>query len=508
MTITASSNPSCMNCPNFRHDTSPGGRAIGSCSESGKVIFISGVSSIDHLERIAAACPSYGEPSKGPEPAWFGYVEPVNTGAMPREELSSCRGCVNLIATNDPSVPEGLTLCGATGSRIDPETSHQGCAFAKAGIPAAKAQPLNAVITDPLRVTSPEAVAIKVMATAKREASKPTFDPLSYNTDLEVGGEDKGVILAWRKMTVGDGSKAQDVFLPIFDPEGFSESERDAIPTAGDEDRPELYHDGSGLEEAFAVNSWKLDRPMTLVGEPGVGKTEGARYLAWKLQLPFTHLQLSEETLPDEFLGHPGYSAELGTHFVEGFLPQAIQRPALVLSDEINLAQEAIRQVYRSFNSSSGTIYLDGHEDGAKRKVRKHPYCMHLMALNPVWDARNLGTREMADADVRRMNFFWLEEPEDKVIMNIILSKLEADGLVVSDEEIMGMMKVRSDIKELARSGALPFSWSIGQDVKVAQLLAFYSPSNAYKRALLDYCHPDAAETVLKAVSSVFGFTA
>lgn len=501
---TSTSVTSCMECPNFVRSTK-NGHSIGGCAEEGKVVFIGGISPVDHLARLAQSCPSAGEETPI-KPQWYSAIE-ATAPDFTSHQLSTCRGCEHFIPAPDPSVPSGLNVCGAHGGFIDPETDYHGCPFAKEGIPSAPAKPLLELVTDASALSSGAAGAARVVARAKSEARrKPFVDPSVYPTDLPVSEEDKGVIRAWRRVEAGVGEKRQEFFLPIFEPEYFHAGERELIPQTNSDDHPELYHDGSGLLEAFVVDVWQNDEPLCLVGEPGVGKTEGARWLAWLMQMPFTHLQVTEETLPDEFLGRTAFSPEIGTHFVWGRLPRAIARPGVVLSDEINTGADSILQTYRSLNSAGATIYLDGEEDATKHVVRRHAHCFHLLALNPTWDARNLGTRELADADVSRLSFFWMEEPDDKTLMQIILDKLESEQVSISNEELVGMLQVRKDIKEASRSGALPFSWSIRQDVKVAKKMAFYDPVTAYRRALLDYVHPDAAEVVLGAVRSVFGY--
>ena len=505
----------CNSCPNFRTSTlHPSGGAslsVGACAEEGRVVFIGGRSPIGHLEELATMCPSFGQEASI-EPTFFSMVE-ADTHKMtsftttPTSAVSTCRQCENFITDNDPSVPAGVSLCSVTGSAIDTEESYKGCMFASEGFPVAPAKPLNEMITSAVAISSGQGAATKVAVKAKkRAAAKVAIDPATYVSDLPVAEEDKGKIRAWRAVGVGEGKKRKEIHLPIFDPEFFDETERDLIPFTGSDEHPELYHDGkNALLETFAVESWLNDEPLCLVGEPGVGKTDGARYLAWLMQMPFTHLQVTEETLPDEFNGRTVFK-EGETKFHWGRLPRGITKPCVLLSDEINTGQDSILQSYRSLLTRSGTLYLDGEEDAAKVVVKRHPYCFHLLALNPAWDPRNLGVRELSDADVSRLSFFWLNEPSDQVIADIILANLEAEGLSVTDDELAGMLKVRKDIKELAKSGALSFSWSIRQDVKVAKKMAHYSPTTAYNRALLDYCSPDSAEAVTKAVQSVFGY--
>lgn len=519
MSISGEYISSCASCPNFVRGE-VGGKAVGLCDAFGKVVFVAGVSPVDHLKEVAQSCPSAGVETEG-VPLSYGYEAFTPLGVTPdplaAPTLDSCNQCDHMalrVGSRENGAEIEMASCTAKGIFVEPTESCKACPFAKVGMPSTAVVLLNSVISVASEAGDMEAEisstpgAPKVAAKAKRRPSKLiNFDPLTYSSDMELREADKGKIAAWRLMEVGEGDKMKKVFLPIFDPEYFTSGQRELIPQSGDATRPELYHDGSNILSTFAVESWLEGEALCFVGEPGVGKTEGARFIAWCLQLPFTHLQVTEETLPDEFLGTPGYDPTVGTYFKWGRLPRAIKVPGIVLSDEINLGQEAIRQTYRSLNGESATIFLDGEEDTEKHIVTKHKDCFHLLSLNPAWDARNLGTTEMADADVRRMSYLYVQEPPAAVLKDIIMAKLEAAGLEISADEFEAMMKVRKDIKEMSRSGALPYSWSIAQDVKVAKKLAYYSAATAYRRALLDYCSPDVGEMVLKAVASHFGIS-
>lgn len=520
MSISEGYISSCVECPNFVR-AEYGGKAVGNCAAYSKTVFVAGISPAEHLVDIAQSCPSAGiKVDLVPAPTSFEAFAPdkgVTPDPLGCDALSSCTSCTHF--ATDAMAPAGghtpMSSCRAKGTFVDPVTDCKSCPFAKKGLHSTTVVLLNSVIGTPSeagKFPTPGAGEAgstgKVTAkAARRRSSMINFDPLTYTSDMELREADKGKIMSWRLVEVGEGKKKKKIFLPIFDPEYFTSGQRELIPQSGDSSSPELYHDGSKILETFAVESWLENQPLCFVGEPGTGKTEGARFIAWSLQLPFTHLQVTEETLPDEFLGSPGFDPEVGTFFKWGRLPRAIQIPGIVLSDEINLGQEAIRQTYRSLNSEAATIFLDGESDAEKHIVRKHKDCFHLLSLNPAWDARNLGASEMADADVSRMSYLYVEEPKDAVIKDIIMAKLGAADLEIDADELEAMMKVRKDIKEMSRSGALPYSWSIRQDVKVAKKLAYYSAPTAYRRTLLDYCSPDVIEMVLKAVQSHFGFS-
>lgn len=541
---------SCKSCTfASRYETQ--GKAVMACSKATAVLAIEGIgTSVDGLyssysqalEDIAITCNTYNAGTSSEVPVSLFVRLPKST--PPASVEGPCHSCSNLerIRVKNYGSSEVISVpsCKATGKLIvDFEDSYGSCKSYDQGIPSVLAAEdvefglsedkfypwmglndttaFNTLATwiGPADGTSsedaikpPPYVEPKVGPNwAKPKSSVSFVDPKDYHSDMAVEEASRGIIKAWRLLSIGEGSKKKGVYLPIFDPEYFTEQERLNIPQLGDHTHPELYKDGSGILEAFATESWMEGSPLCFVGEPGSGKTEAARYLAYLMQTPFTHLAITDEALADQFCGTVRYDPAKGTHFVWGRLPLAISRPGVVLSDEVNTGPDSILQMYRTLTSSSKMIFLEDEEDVSKRIVRQHPDCFHLLALNPSWDSRNIGTRELADPDVQRLSFMWLEEPGEADIKEIVLNNLEVRGLKITVEELEGMMSVRRDIKEMSRSGALPYSWSIRQDIKVAIKLAYYPPVLAYKRALLDFCPPDSASAVVKVVQSVFGFT-
>jgi MoxR-like ATPase len=69
---------------------------------------------------------------------------------------------------------------------------------------------------------------------------------------------------------------------------------------------PSKYRPAPGLEEAADV-AYRLGMPLLLTGEPGVGKTQAAYWLAWKLELDLLEYAVrSIATASDLFYGYNG----------------------------------------------------------------------------------------------------------------------------------------------------------------------------------------------------------
>ena len=542
MTITE-----CTSCPNFRSGTIDGS-SWGACAPVEQMVFLEGVSRSRHLRKLATACGDLKEHTStahGNAVAWpvlENTVRVTGTGSS-QHTVSSCTGCVHFIDHMTVDTPGNFDYCAVQGGIVVLGESHVGCEFALPGFPSIASGRVDAdgVLTDPelmqgiagtITGFNVGASSGNTVAAQASVASGAIPDPLDYKTDIEVPDVLKDRILAWRAIEVGEGKKRVATFLPIFNPDYFLKKEvqrvdaegrpvegeyvfvernadeaqllLDSIPRPEDPEHPELYVDTLGLLETFTVTVFGNRRPLCMVGEPGTGKTEFARYAAYMMQVPFTRLAVTEDTLPDEFIGHTGFS-EGRTHFVRGRLPNAISEPGVVLSDEFNTGVDAIMQMYRSLNDASRSIFLEGEEDPGRRVVRQHEDCFHLLAINPAWDARNLGTRELADADVSRLKFMQVAEPSEDVIRDIVIGRLAANDLTVTPEDLNRMMLVRKDIKQMIVQSAIPFSWSIRQDVKVAEELVYFSGVTAYKRVLGDYLTPIAAGALNEAVKSVFG---
>jgi len=496
---------SCLDCPSLltkdEAETFFGvANAAPMCSRFGHIFGHVGNQSV-YLEaatKMAAGCTSYGQPAAS-SPAsdltlsWFN----------PRPELLNATSTGPSFCGDCKNYDEVMNGCAATGRVIFPERVKQeavNCAWSRIGAPSeAVGSKLDAWGTAAQvfvrnATTTPSAPPPPPPKTVKKV--KAIFDPATYSSDAPVTEDHKKQgIRAWFKL---ETKRGKVMYLPIFEGSFFGENEA-LIPTAKSEHGdPTLYIDHANLIEEFAIMVYKKDLNLVIEGEPGTGKTDGWRYLAHRLNMPFVRLAYNEASESDQFLGLYEFDPIKGTYLNPGMLPEWWVQQCFLLSDEPNTPDSnAIMQAYRSMNDSSRELIV------YKERFRRHDYCFHAMAMNPHWDFRNIGTKPLASADSRRLAFFWMPNPDEKMLRQIISSTVERLDGVEPDKKLLDVMiKIGNDLRNMSKEGTLPDFWTVSQEIKVARLVDDFGLEGAYKRAYFNYISPDDAEAALGAIKS------
>lgn len=476
-------------------------------------------------DKYGASCVSHG---KQP-PSKFNLAGGEAKAYIPRPELlvqgsnqSSCTSCNTCTKLDKPN--GGTPTCAATGqlvpSAIQDDVAST-CFFRDYGTPKEKKSvPLDSWQTTAVAIsnlgsasgTTSGASPTASPASSEDEDDDKSFvilEPVDYNSDAKVLAEHTKLgIKAWRKVTSPMG---RDHFLPIFDTAFFSEEEQSRIPKSGsDYGDPSLFIDHDNILVEFAVQSYTKDLNLCLIGDPGSGKTEGARFVAWELNMPFDRITYNEDTDPDEVLGFHHFGEHevvaddgsvktvTGTYFKMGILPRAWQKMQVLLSDEPNIAKEAIVQSYRSMNDSSRELIVAGE------KFRRHDYCFHIMAMNPHYDFRNIGAKPMASADSRRLSFHFVSPPNDEQIKQILTRAIKTldKGASIDPEVMKIIIAAGRDLRQMVKDNLLPDFWTTSQEVKVARLVPDFGILGAYRRAYFNYIDPQTTEVAMRAIES------
>ncbi len=178
----------------------------------------------------------------------------------------------------------------------------------------------------------------------------------------------------------------------------------------------------------------KLQRPLLLEGEPGVGKTELAKSLAqvlgrellrlqcydgleqrealyeWNYAAQLLHLRASEGKAPSEELERELYQPQ---YLVRRPLLQALQAPppgALLLIDEVDRADEPFEAFLLEY---LGEYQVSIPELGTVRAN-----------VPPVTVLTSNRTRELNDAVKRRCLYHWLDYPERERELAIVRARV------------------------------------------------------------------------------------
>jgi nitric oxide reductase NorQ protein len=148
---------------------------------------------------------------------------------------------------------------------------------------------------------------------------------------------------------------------------------------------------GDFIQSAEVLATWVAVQKIAKAGLPapnilfkgpsGSGKTESARDLARRSELPFHKIDASAMVDPEAWFGTREVVVEDGapkTVYVQSAFVEALQKPCVLLIDEINRVADAVRNILIPLfdDSRQVTNPLTG------QTVKRHPLCFVIMTGN------------------------------------------------------------------------------------------------------------------------------
>jgi hypothetical protein len=459
-------------------------------------------------EEKAEACPSYGHPMPAqpeykhdvmlPDPT---VRDPNNIDGNLQDACTSCAMCSNFITESAMVRETGWKAggCAAKGKLIlggRHAMEARACPYRQAG--PNRENTAGLIMLPEYDDSFGASTANPVVAYFQQKQTH--IEPFDWPTDAPVTPEDEAEgIKSWRKVEDPDGS-GKFVHFPIFRTDFFPPEEQSLIPKTGSDEHPELYVDHFGGLYTLGVAWLELDETPLFIGEPGVGKTELLRHVAWMMNLPFHRISIMSSSQIDEIAGTMQFNKETGTYFQLGRVPKAWTKAGVTCIDEPNVAKdEAVWHFLRPMFDNSKQLAMDMW-DG--RILDRNPHCYMGLCINPAWDTRNVGAMEVADADVRRLWHVYIPPPPELIEAEIIKSRVELDGWQLTSQQLSMVLAISKDLRDQCAKEALPISWGIAQNIKVARALHWFSPPVAYRRAAGDFLDPQQLQIVLDQVNN------
>lgn len=434
---------------------------------------------------------------------------PAPESMMGRVRTGNCFSCANYVSGDTMAESLGITTAGGcrpmglimrNGSSTDMPRVCGTHAAVGPRTPIAEAGPGSWAV-DPL-LTRAHVYSMKVEAVALGPVK--IVEPTTYETDAPVTDEDKALgIRAWRNVWSESGAskkgKGTRVLLPVFDLDFFTEEERAAIPRTGDDELPEQYIDHQGMTYKAAVIWRHLNETPALTGQAGTGKTEFFRYMAWLMCLPFHRISVTGSTEVEDLAGKMHYEPSRGTYFEYGRIPRAWTKPGVICLDEPNVGPPDVWQFIRPLTDNSKQLVLDMNNG---ERVERHPNAFLGMAMNPSWDVRNSGTTQLADADGSRLMHIFVPMPNEETERKIIARRCLVDGYEIPEDLLDAVIKIAADIRAQSDEDALPITWGVRQQIKVARALRWFDLPTAYRLAAADYLDEEAQVAILDIVKA------
>lgn len=505
--------PSCVTCPSYSQGsqvTDHISKNINTpmCSRYGHILSMPR-STDKHNQKIveikASSCPSHGEPqvranlgSLNLQVAFPSLdLDTFESDANKKELCKSCAMCEHFMPDNEVEGKYGWWsgLCTAKGKLIlgNRQTFEaRACDFRQFGHNRHAGHPMTLMpeFEDGFWTKA----AFKDLLAKQAEKA----DPRVYVTDKEVTPEDTAAgVRAWRKVADPEGTH-NFTHLPIFDASFFDDNERAKIPQTGDDEHPESYLDHNGAVYKVSVAWMELDETPAMWGVAGTGKTELLRHLAWLMQLPFERISITGSTELDDLAGKMLFENS-ETIFKYGRVPLAWTKPSVLCLDEPNVGPPDVWQFIRPLTDNSKQLVLDQNKG---ERLPRHDFCFMGLAMNPAWDAINVGTQVISDADGSRLLHIFMELPPAEVEREIIRTRVAYDGWEITDDQLNTIMGIAADLRGLVETGSIPISWGIRPQIKVARASRWFDLIQAYRMGAADFLEPSAQEEMLNVVRS------
>lgn len=214
------------------------------------------------------------------------------------------------------------------------------------------------------------------------------------------------------------------------------------------------------------IRNLKVHQNTLITGPSGTGKTEIVRMLCERTGTPLTIVQMGSITDPTEQLvGKMDLDpATGGTRYDWADFALAIQRPGVILLDEINRIPKNGENILFSCLDKTRELNASGAKSTEKRIIKVNPECVFFATANI--GSEYTGTKEIDLATRTRFMPVEMEYLDVKTEKAILKSKTG-----ISDEDANNIAFVANEIRRLASKDEIQNSVSTRETVMCAELV-------------------------------------
>jgi MoxR-like ATPase len=212
--------------------------------------------------------------------------------------------------------------------------------------------------------------------------------------------------------------------------------------------------------------------------------------------MPLVRVTIQRSSDIDDIAGHVELVAKGDvniTEFFNGRVTKSWMSECVLLIDEPNVGPDEIWQFLRSMFDNSRELLLDMDKG---QRIARNDFCYPILAINPAWDAKYVGTNELNYADVSRLEHIYVNMPPEAIERDILIQWCQEVEYVPTAEDLDKVMDIAHQIRDLVAQGSLPISWNIREQIKVLQALKFFSLKRAYRLAITDALEPDTGQQI------------
>lgn len=237
---------------------------------------------------------------------------------------------------------------------------------------------------------------------------------------------------------------------------------------------------------------------LLLVGDSGSGKTELAYLVGKQFDLPVEMFDMGSKQDPVASLigTHRHNNAKGGSYFSRAKFSYVIEKPGLVLLDEISRPSPLTNNLLLPLLDSRRVLQMDLATDEQHDHVHVHADCRFIATANIGFEYT--GTQPMDRAVTERFRILEINYPPADIEAELIRLRSKA-----GKRDSGTIVKIANTIRELKASGELSTSVSVRHTIDAGELVAGgFALSTALELSFLPAFHDGEREKVLEILTS------